>query len=95
MRFRVAALAAALAAFAALPLVATEHDIAEWAIRSGGRVVLAGNPAPIDSVLSLPAGDVHITGIDLAGTLITPEQLEMISGLTGLKELSLPVTKVA
>jgi Leucine-rich repeat (LRR) protein len=85
-----AALAAALLAAAALPLAASEHDIAEWAIRSGGRVVLAGHPAPVDSALSLPAGDVHITGIDLTGTLITPDQLEMISGLTGLKELSLP-----
>jgi Leucine-rich repeat (LRR) protein len=38
----------------------------------------------------LPAGHIRIEGIDLAGTLIQPEDLEKLSGLVNLKELYLP-----
>jgi len=69
---------------------AAERDIAEWAIRRGGRVILEGSRAPYSDMLSLPPGEIHITGIDLVGTLINADELEQISTLTDLKELHLP-----
>ena len=64
---------------------AAERDIAEWVIRSGGRVILQGSRTPLRDVIELPASDLHITGIDLTGTTIEPKELKMISGLTGLR----------
>src|SRR3954466_3494211 len=77
-------------AITALASAATEREVADWAIRRGGRVILAGSRAPINDVENLPAGDFHITGVDLMGTLIDASELEMLSGMTGLKELYLP-----
>jgi hypothetical protein len=69
---------------------ASDREVAEWAIRSGGRVLIGGSRAPIGSVTELPGGDLKITGIDLTGTIIEPKELEKISSLTELKELYLP-----
>src|SRR5262245_54510957 len=71
----------------------SEREIAEWVIRKGGRVMLESERdqgKPIGDVARLPAGEIHIIGVDLVGTLIEPKDLEKISGLTGLKELYLP-----
>ena len=73
----------------AASLVAAERDTAEWVIRSGGRVVLEGNRTPIRDLLSLLDGEIHITGVDLFGTLVEATELEKLSGLSGLKELYL------
>jgi hypothetical protein len=69
---------------------AAERDIAEWAIRRGGRVIVEGSRDPIDDLISLPSGEIRITGIDLYGTLIDATELELLSSLTGLKEVYLP-----
>src|SRR5512145_989617 len=75
---------------AAIACTAAERDVAEWVIRSGGRVILEGSRAPVGDLLSLPNGELSIRGIDLYGSLIDPTELEKLSGLTGLKELYLP-----
>src|SRR5215510_13971047 len=70
-----------------------EREIAEWVIRQGGRVILEPGreeSKPIGDVAQLPAGEIHIIGVDLVGTLIEPKELEKLSGLTRLKELYLP-----
>src|SRR5579864_6248464 len=69
---------------------ATEREVAEWAIRLGGRVTLNGSRAPIHDLSLLPPGDFQITGLDLVGTLADPKELVKISGLTSLRELYLP-----
>src|SRR3989440_4994192 len=81
-----------IALFLAVAMLATaaERDIAEWAIRRGGRVIVEGSRDPVNDMVSLPSGEIRITGIDLYGTLIDATELELISGLTGLKELYLP-----
>ena len=67
-----------------------ERDVAEWVIRQGGRVILEGDRRPVGDITQLPAGELRITGVDLTGTLINPQDLEKLSGLTRLKELYLP-----
>ena len=73
-------------------MAATERDVAEWVIRQGGRVVLEGSRTPLRDLSELPSGQLHITGVDLTNTLIDPEKLEKIGGLTGLRELYLPAS---
>src|ERR1700720_478718 len=89
---RTKTLVSRIALFLAVAMLAAaaERDIAEWAVRRGGRVIVEGSRDPIDDLVSLPAGEIRITGIDLYGTLIDATELELISGLTGLKELYLP-----
>jgi Leucine-rich repeat (LRR) protein len=74
----------------AAPASVNERDIAEWVIRSGGRVLLEGNRTPLTDISALPPGDLHVAGIDLTNTIIEPGQLKQISGLPGLRELYLP-----
>jgi Leucine-rich repeat (LRR) protein len=69
---------------------ATDREVAEWAIRLGGRVTLSGARTPINDLLQLPAGDFQIKSLDLVGTLAAPKELERIAGLTALRELYLP-----
>src|SRR5438874_2136469 len=69
---------------------APERAVAEWVIRSGGRVMLEGNRAALGDIAALPAGDVHITGVNLTNTTIERPELKEISGLSGLQELYLP-----
>ena len=69
---------------------ATDRDVAEWAIRLGGRVTLSGTRTPIHDLSQLPAGDFQVTGLDLVGTLIDPKELTKVGSLSGLRELYLP-----
>src|SRR5579862_5445786 len=75
---------------AVLAVAATEREVAEWVIRKGGRVILEGNRTPLRDASELPAGALHITGVDLTNTLVEPQELEKIGGLQGLRELYLP-----
>ncbi len=68
----------------------TEREIADWAIRMGGRVTIEGHSAELSDPTELPAGAVRITGLDLTNTLIDPTDLRKIAGLTALRELYLP-----
>jgi hypothetical protein len=79
-----------LLASAIFAMAATEREVAEWVVRQGGRVVLEGSRTPLRDPSELPAGELHIIGVDLTNTNIEPQKLEMISGLTGLRELYLP-----
>ena len=67
-----------------------ERDVADWAIRMGGRVTIEGHAGELADPAQLPAGDVRITGLDLTNTLIDPTDLRRLSGLTALRELYLP-----
>src|SRR5690242_14441588 len=67
-----------------------ERKIAEWVIRTGGRVILDGSRTPVRDIADLPPGELHITGVDLTNTIIDPQDLKEISGLAGLHELYLP-----
>src|SRR5579872_5932431 len=80
-------LAAAVATMAAGP---PQREVADWAIRMGGRVTLDGNPSEILDATRLPAGEVRIIGLDLTNTLIDPTDLRRLAGLTSLRELYLP-----
>ncbi|MEO7144097.1 MAG: hypothetical protein ABI165_11430, partial [Bryobacteraceae bacterium] len=68
----------------------SDRSTAEWVLRQGGRVVVNGSRSPIADLADLPDGELHVTGIDLTGTQITPPDLKRLSGLTGLVELFLP-----
>ena len=47
---------------------ATQREIAEWVLPLGGQVVLTGSRQPVQRCRpQLPAGEIHITGIDLSG----------------------------
>src|SRR4029077_18487384 len=59
-------------------------------IRQGGRVMLNANRPAVRNLRDLPAGDLTVTGVDLAGTLIDPKDLEKIGKLEQLRELYLP-----
>ncbi|HEX8998571.1 MAG TPA: hypothetical protein VGB07_01655, partial [Blastocatellia bacterium] len=67
-----------------------ERDIAEWVIRQGGRVILEADRRPITDITQLPTGELRITGVDLTGTLMLPQDLEKLASLAHLKELYLP-----
>src|SRR5580693_9178353 len=78
---------ASIPGFAAAP---TQREIADWAIRMGGRVTIEGHAAEIIDPEQLPPGDVRITGLDLTNTVIDPTDLRRFTGLTALRELYLP-----
>lgn len=85
-----------IASFAALSqlLVAAsgvpDRQIAEWILHQGGRVMVNGQRQVIDDLTKLPATPFRITGVDLIGTMIDPEDLSKLVGLHSLTELSLP-----
>ncbi len=68
-----------------------DRGTAEWALRNGGRVRLAGAPWMVD-VQALPAGAFRLDGVDLAGTIVDHKDLKLLSGCTELRELILPGT---
>ena len=68
----------------------TDRAIAEWVLRLGGSVGINPNSNPINDLAALPAGPFAIRSLDFTGTLVEPEQLERIAGLTQLEELLLP-----
>src|SRR5260221_1792569 len=67
-----------------------ERDVALWVMREGGRVRLDGATEYINDPFELPAGEVHLVGIDMHGTLADPKELEPLRHLTGLRELLIP-----
>src|SRR5512133_3260216 len=71
-------------------LAATDRDAAEWVIRKHGRVMLDGSRQPVASIGDLPAGTFQVTGIDLTGTVLAPNELQNIAGLEHVRELFLP-----
>jgi len=70
--------------------VSPEHDVADWAIRMGGRVTLEGHATEFTDPTQLPPGDIHIVGLDLTNTLIDPADLRRFTGLASLRDLYLP-----
>src|SRR5437868_1955879 len=76
----------------ALPLAlpASERETGEWVLRLGGRLMIDGNRAALRNLSDLPNGDFRITGVDLTGTLVDPNDMERIGALTSLRELYLP-----
>src|SRR5689334_6606281 len=75
---------------AILAHAASEREIAEWVLRWEGQVILEGSGKPLTDVSQLPAGDIHIMGIDLTGAVMRPLELKKLAGLPNLKELYLP-----
>ncbi|HEU5022364.1 MAG TPA: hypothetical protein VFT60_10745, partial [Bryobacteraceae bacterium] len=78
-----------LLAAAALP-AATEREVAEWVLRWEGTVTLEGAAAPISNVDQIPAGDFHVSAIELTGGVMHPIELTKLAGLTHLRDLYLP-----
>lgn len=68
----------------------SDRVVAEWVIEQGGRVSLDDRRMPLGDVSQLPAGDFHLTAVDLMGTHIDPADLKRLSELARLKELFLP-----
>ena len=68
----------------------SNREIAEWAIRWEGRVMIEGQAQPINDINKLPSGDFKIVGIDLTGTVMHPAELVKLTGLESLRELYLP-----
>src|SRR5215813_1988799 len=82
-----------LALLAGIPVIAagpTEREVAEWAIRVGGRVTIEGRSTALTDPVDLPAGNVRIVALDLTNTLIDPTDLRRLSGLTAIRDLYLP-----
>src|ERR1700733_7830985 len=75
---------------AGLMHAASAREIAEWVMRWEGRVVLEGSRQPLKDVSQLPAGEIHIAGIDLTGAVMRPLELRKLEGLSNLRELYLP-----
>lgn len=76
---------ATLSAFAA-----TDREAAEWIIRKHGRVMVNGGRQPLASLGELPKGDLQVTGVDLTGTVLAPNELNNLAGLQHVRELFLP-----
>src|SRR5579862_3005017 len=68
----------------------TEREVADWAIRMGGRVTIEGRAAELIDPTQLPPGEVRIIALDLTNTLIDPTDLRRLTGLSALRELYLP-----
>ena len=58
----------------------SERDVALWALREGGRVLLDGASEYIGDPFDLPSGDIHVVGVDLHGTVVDPKELAPLPG---------------
>src|SRR6266849_6011864 len=67
-----------------------ERDVALWVLREGGRVLVAGAAEYTSDPFELPAGNIHIAGVDLHGTVLDPKELAPLNKLTELRELFIP-----
>ncbi len=67
-----------------------DRQVAEWVILSGGSVSVAGRAQRIGEVTQLPAGDIHLTLVDLVGSNILPPDMQWLIGLKYLKVLTVP-----
>ena len=74
-----AVLLAALAVMPALAATPTEREVADWAVRVGGRITLEGRAAAITDPIDLPSGDVRILSLDLTNTVIDPTDLRRLT----------------
>ena len=83
-------LIAAFLFFAVVAPAATERDVAEWALRWEGSVILEGSNEPIRDLSRLPPGDFHIASIDLTAAVMHPVELRKLEGLTHVRQLYLP-----
>src|SRR3712207_27746 len=83
---------ALLAASIVLPCKAEEADreVAVWALRLNGAVVLEGNPRPIRDVSELPAGDFRIVVLNMIGANMHPPHMEAFGKLTAIREIHVP-----
>ncbi len=67
-----------------------DRAAAEWVIRSGGNLRIAGHPGIVRDAADLPPGDITVVAVDLMGTNIDPKDLKRLSDLSELRELLLP-----
>lgn len=67
-----------------------DRDVALWALRMGGYVVLEGSVERIRDVTALPDRDYRIEVLNLIGTNMHPPHMEAFAKLTALRELHLP-----
>ena len=67
-----------------------DRDVALWALRMGGYVVLEGSPQRIREIPQLPDRDYRIEVLNLIGTNMHPPHMEAFAKLTALRELHLP-----
>ena len=81
---------AALLFFPSPRSAATEREVAEWVLRWEGSLILEGSNQPVRYLSQLPAGDFHITAIDLTAAVMHPVELRKLAGLTHLRQLYLP-----
>src|SRR6478609_8857673 len=83
-----------LTILAAIPGIAatapSEREVADWALRMGGRVTIEGRSTALTDPADLPDGAVRIIGLDLTNTLIDPTDLRRLTGLTAIRDLYLP-----
>src|SRR6185312_4829645 len=89
-RFPILAVVCFTVAVCAQAAAPSEREVAEWAIRAGGRVTLAGHAGAYNDPLRLPQDEIHIIGLDLTNTVIDPTDLRRLTGLTSLRDLFLP-----
>ena len=85
---RTAFLAATFSAL--LSAAESPRETAVWALHQGGAVALDGSRTWISDLSRLPAGEMHVTGMNMSGTHIDPKDLERIGQLAELRELFLP-----
>src|SRR5688572_30655763 len=67
-----------------------DRDVALWALRMGGSVVLEGDTRRIRDVVELPQGDFRIVILNMIGTNMHPPHMEAFGQLTALRELHVP-----
>ncbi|MBM3794928.1 MAG: hypothetical protein FJW31_12860 [Acidobacteria bacterium] len=79
-----------LLAFAAILPAVTDRELAEWAIRWEGRVIVEGLRQPVTELSQIPSGPFRIVGLDLTGSVMRPVELKFLTGNTSLRELYLP-----
>ena len=82
--------AASLPLMTALASAGSDRDVALWVLREGGRVQLDGAAEYISDPFDLPAGDIHVAGVDMHGTVVDPKELAPLAKLTELREMLLP-----
>ena len=66
-----------------------DRAVAEWVLRMGGTVVIAGQTARISDLTQLPASDFRLHAVDVVSVLISPSEFKRFENLTELKELYL------
>ena len=79
-----------LAAATGAPAAEADRDVALWALRMGGFVVLEGDSRRIRDVAELPDSDFRIAVLNMVGTNMHPPHMEEFGKLTALRELHLP-----